>query len=321
VAADGLGSTIAADVPFDVPADAAGAFSVTVSVTSTTLDPAAGNNSVIVARDILREADVAVTLENADAALVEGASTRYTLRVSNAGAASVDGYQVAMDAAPGLSGLAWSCSASGGGSCPASGTGAIAAALALPSGAETTFLVDAMVVGPGPVALEAAGTMPVGTADPEPGNDSDVLGLDVNRAYDLGVRVETDAVEIHAGQLLGFRIVAGNDGPSHAADALVELLLPAGAGDLLWSCSAAGGASCTGAGAGVLEETVQLPAGGSVVFDASVRVGDVQSLSLSALVVEPPGGSDPDAGNNSDTLALDVLPPLPDAVFEDGFEL
>ena len=321
VAVGGPDEEIVAELPFEVPADAAGSLSLTVSVTSTTLDPAAGNNSVIVARDILREADVAVTLENADDALVEGVATRYTMRVSNAGPASVAGYVLALDAAPGLSGMSWSCSASAGASCPANGTGTIDAVLALPAGSEATFLVDAMVTGPGPVAVEANGTMPDGTSDTEPGNDSDVLALDVGRSHDLSVRVETDALEVRAGQWLAFRVVAANDGPSHAADALVELLPPEGASELLWSCSAADGASCGAAGAGVLEETVQLPAGGSVLFEASVRVAEVEGLSLSALVVEPADGTDPDGGDNSDTLALVVLPPLPDQVFGDGFEV
>ena len=69
-----------------------------------------------------------------------------------------------------------------------------------------------------------------------------------------------------AGQATTYTIVASNAGPGPAPAATVNDTFPAAFSGAIWTCIAAGGATCTAAGAGNLADAVSLPAGGSVTY-------------------------------------------------------
>jgi uncharacterized repeat protein (TIGR01451 family) len=96
------GASLALEFDLALPPTARGTLSFTASVVSATLDPVAGNNSLIVERDIVAEADLGLTLSNASDPLVEGEITHYLLRIENAGPAQVDAAQVSLPAPSGL---------------------------------------------------------------------------------------------------------------------------------------------------------------------------------------------------------------------------
>ena len=80
-----------------------------------------------------------------------------------------------------------------------------------------------------------------------------------------------------------------------------------------WTCVGAGGGTCTAAGAGNINDSVNLPAGGSVTYTASCTISAAATGSLvnTATVTAPGGVTDPTPGNNSAT-DTDTLGPTAD---------
>src|SRR6185503_18937180 len=70
-----------------------------------------------------------------------------------------------------------------------------------------------------------------------------------------------------------------------------------------WTCVGAGGGTCTASGSGNINDTVNLPSGGSVTYTASctISASATGSLSNTATVAAPGGVTDPNPGNNSAT--------------------
>ncbi len=119
-------------------------------------------------------ADLAITKSDGNSSYTPGAAVTYTLVASNAGPGGVTGAIVADSLPAAITGATWTCAGAGGGSCPASGSGSIDAAVNLPAGASVTFVLN------GTVALGTTGNLvntatvaaPAGTIDPNPNNNS-----------------------------------------------------------------------------------------------------------------------------------------------------
>jgi hypothetical protein len=80
--------------------------------------------------------------------------------------------------------------------------------------------------------------------------------------------------------------------------------LPAAITGATWTCVGAGGGTCTASGSGNINDTVSLPAGGSVTYTLSGTVALTTAsgpLSNTATVTAPAGVTDPTPGNNSAT--------------------
>src|SRR6185295_16356348 len=105
---------------------------------------------------------------------------------------------------------------------------------------------------------------------------------------------------------------ASNAGPSNATGATVADTFAASL-TCTWTCVGAGGGTCTAAGSGNLNDTVNLPAGGSVTYTASctVSASATGTLSNTATVAAPGGVTDPTPRNNSAT-DTDTLAPQAD---------
>jgi hypothetical protein len=70
-----------------------------------------------------------------------------------------------------------------------------------------------------------------------------------------------------------------------------------------WTCVGAGGGTCTASGSGNINDSVNLPNGGSVTYTASCAISGAATgtLSNTATVTAPGGVTDPTPGNNSAT--------------------
>jgi uncharacterized repeat protein (TIGR01451 family) len=170
------------------------AASGTVSNTATIATPAGVNDPDMAdnqATDtdtvavVASNADLRVTKSNGATSVLSGATTTYTIVVSNAGPQAADGAIFSDPAVTGLSKASVSCgSASGGAQCPTSPTVAqlqsgISIPL-LPANGSVTFTVGATVTAPnGTVSNTASVATPVGTTDPDTANnqatDSDTV--------------------------------------------------------------------------------------------------------------------------------------------------
>ncbi|MCB1589801.1 MAG: hypothetical protein KDI56_12925, partial [Xanthomonadales bacterium] len=111
-----------------------------------------------------------------------------------------------------------------------------------------------------------------------------------------------------------YRIVASNAGPSAVAGAMVSNSFPATLSACSWLCIAGSGAVCPAAGSGDISAAVDLAVGAQVTFHATclIDAGATGTLTSTASIAMPAGGTDPVPGNNtaSDSDTLDaMLPP------------
>src|SRR5262245_49185588 len=126
---------------------------------------------------------------------------------------------------------------------------------------------------------------------------------------DLAITKTDGVTTATPGGSVTYTVTASNAGPSNVTGATVADTFPASL-TATWTCVGAGGGTCTAAGAGNINQLVNLPAGGSVTFTASATISAAATgtLSNTATVTAPGGVSDPVPGNNSAT-DTDTLTP------------
>ena len=98
-----------------------------------------------------------------------GGTLRFTVTVSNTGSVSADGTTVSDPVAAGITSQTWSCTPTGGATCTASGTGAIADTLAtFPPGSYVvyTIMATASATPPANIVNTASATPPDGVCTP-----------------------------------------------------------------------------------------------------------------------------------------------------------
>ncbi|MEO8504183.1 MAG: IPTL-CTERM sorting domain-containing protein, partial [Acidobacteriota bacterium] len=117
-----------------------------------------------------------------------------------------------------------------------------------------------------------------------------------------------------AGGSVTYTITSSNAGPSNATGATVADAFPASL-TCTWTCVGAGGGICTASGSGNINDSANLPSGGSVTYTASCTISGAATgtLSNTATVTAPAGVTDPTPGNNSATDS-DTLSAAPGAL-------
>jgi uncharacterized repeat protein (TIGR01451 family) len=129
--------------------------------------------------------------------------------------------------------------------------------------------------------------------------DTDTLAA----SADLSITKTDGVATATAGGSVTYTIVASNAGPSAVIGATIADSFAVAITSDSWTCSGAGGGTCTASGAGNINDTVNLPVGGSVIYTvtANISAGATGSLSNTATVTAPAGVTDPTPGNNSAT--------------------
>ena len=120
------------------------------------------------------EANLAITKTDGFDTYVPGSVRPYTIVATNNGPDPVSGAIVSDPMTAQFSAFSWTCTGSGGGTCPASGTGSINAFVNIPVGGSVTFLLNATVAPgtSGPLVNTATISAPAGVADASSGNNS-----------------------------------------------------------------------------------------------------------------------------------------------------
>ncbi len=248
-------------------------------------------------------ADLAITKTDGVTTAAAGGSLTYTITASNAGPDAAVGATVA-DTFPAVLTGTWTCVGAGGGSCTASGNGNINDTVNLPVGASVTYTVVAAVsaAASGTLANTATVAAPAGVTDPNPANNSATDTDTIVRIADLAITKTDGVTTATAGGGVTYTIVASNAGPSAAVGATVADTFPASLTGT-WTCVGAGGGTCTASGSGNINDTVNLPVGGSVTYTVSAMVSAsaTGTLSNTATVAAPAGMTDPNPANNSAT--------------------
>ncbi|MBV9492696.1 MAG: DUF11 domain-containing protein [Acidobacteria bacterium] len=292
---------------------ATGTLSNTATVTAPggVTDPTPGNNSATDSDTITPTADLSITKTDGVTSATAGGSVTYTITASNAGPSSVSNATVA-DTFPASLTCTTTCLGAGGGSCTAGPFGGnINDTVNLPSGASVTYTSSCTISGAatGSLTNTATVTAPGGTTDPNPANNSatdiDALGA----SADLSITKTDGVTSVTPGGSATYTITASNAGPSNAPGSTVADTFPA-ALTCTWTCIGAGGGVCTASGSGNINDTANLPTGGSVTYTASCTVSSLASgtLSNTATVTAPGSVTDTNPGNNSATDTDTVTP-------------
>ena len=251
-------------------------------------------------------ADLAITKTDSVSTAVPGGSVTYTITVSNPSATPASGATVA-DTFPAVETCTWTCAGAGGGTCTASGAGNINDSVNLPAGASVTYTPTCAISAAATGTLSNTATVTI-AGDPNAANNSATDTDTLTPQSDLAVTNIDGVTTATPGGSVTYTITASNAGPSNAPGATLADTFPASE-TCTWTCVGAGGGTCTASGAGNINDTVNLPSGGSITYTASCAISAAATgtLSNTATVAAPAGVTDPTPGNNSatdnDTLA------------------
>jgi uncharacterized repeat protein (TIGR01451 family) len=307
------GSSITYTIHANVSPSANGTLTNTATVTApggvTDSNPA--NNSASDTDSLTPQADLAIAKDDATSSVDAGGSTVYTIVATNNGPDPVTGATVTDTAPSGLTIGSWSCAASAGSSCPASGSGNISASVNLATGGSATFTVNAAVAASatGSIANTATIAAPGGVTDPDLTNNSATDTDTVNVIADLSITKTDGVTSATPGGSTTYTIVVSNNGPSAVSGATVSDILPAAiASDTFTAVASGGGSGFTASGSGDINDTVDMPVGTTITYTVNASIASSASGNLvnTATVTAPAGVTDPDLTNNSasDTDAL-----------------
>jgi len=257
-------------------------------------------------------ADLSITNSDGATTATPGTKVIYTVTASNAaGASTVTGATVTDNFPQPLANCSYTCVGSNGGTCPSSGVGNINAAVTLPGGASATFTgtCNLPVSATGSLTNTASIAAPAGVNDTNLNNnqagDTDTL----TPSADLSITNSDSLTTANPGQSVTYVVrVANATGPSNVTGALVTDNFPATL-SCNWTCSGAGGGTCDASGSGSINDTVNLPKGGSLTYSAVCKISSAAlgTVSNTATVAVPNGATDPTPGNNSATDADSMI--------------
>ena len=274
-----VGASVTYSATCSIAASAAGTLTNTASISSSTSDPATGNNSAPDSDTLTAQADLSISNNDGAASVSAGGSTTYTLVAGNNGPSNVTGALVTDTFPPALT-CTWTCSASSGSTCPASGSGNISSSVNLLNGGTATFSASCAVsaAATGTITNTASIGAPNGVTDPAGANntatDTDSVGVAAGPPT-LSLTDNLDFVRV--GDVVSYVIHVTN--PGSTITPTVTDTLPAQLSGQSWICTASGGATCGSAnGSGnTLSDSPTLPAGGAVDYTYSVTVLNANS--------------------------------------------
>ena len=300
-------------------AGASGSIANTATITAPggTTDPTPGNNSATDTDTIDPSADLSITKNDSATNVTAGATVNYEVVVTNNGPSAADGAVLTDPAVANLTVTGVTCdSVTGGSVCPTAGNTTVTLLQGsgiiiptLPSGGTVTFTVSGTAGASGSIANTATITVPSGTTDPTPGNNSATDTDTIDPSADLSI-TKTDGVSnVLPGATVNYTVVVSNGGPSAADNAVLTDPAVANLTVTGVTCdSVTGGAVCPTAGnttvtllqgTGIIIPT--LPNGGTVTFTVQGTAGASGSIVNVANIASPSGTTDSNSTNDSAT--------------------
>jgi uncharacterized repeat protein (TIGR01451 family) len=278
----------------------------TATVSSTTSDPNAGNNSATSNATVSVSADVAVT-KSAPATIAPNGSIAYTIGVTNNGPNVAQNVSLS-DTLP-ASTTFTSLSSPGGWSCttPAvGGTGTVTCSIAtLANAATASFTLTVATTAPAGSTITNTANVSATSPDSSAGNNSATASTVVGAPDVAIVKTVTPSANIPNGPET-YTIVVTNNGPGTATGVTVTDILPAGT--TFTSANASQG-SCTGTTT-VTCNVGSLNNGASatvtIVVQAPPTLGPVANTATVSTT-----SSDPNPANNSSTASFNVVAAVP----------
>ena len=281
----------------------------TVTVTAPSgVSDSQGNNAATDTDTASLVADLSITQTDDASSYTPGSLVTYTIVVTNHGPSNAVGATVA-DAIPlALNGVSWTSSAAGSANVTSGGSGTgnnLGATLTVPAGAGSsvvfTITATAQAAATANLVNRATVSPPSGTSDNYlPNNtatDTDIPAL----RSDLSITQTDETATYTPGTGLTYTILVHNGGPSNVVGAIVTDTFDPALGTPTWSATGTSGTQFGSGGVGSLSRTVNIPAGGSITYTATVtkvdpaRTGEL----VNTATVNPPGGVTDPLGNNT----------------------
>ncbi len=253
--------------------------------------------------------DLAVTKTDGVTTVVAGSAVNYTIVATNNGPDAASAARVVDLFPSSLTGITWTCSATAGSSCPASGSGNINTTANLAVGGSATFVAHATV------SPSASGTLlnsvlvsQTGATDTNSANNTAQDFDTITSSADLSITKSNGVNAVNRTSLTTYSIVVTNNGPSSVTGATVnDTFSNIFSAAPTWSCSATSGSSCVATNSGssyAKSGTVTLLPGGSATFTAVALVSSTttaSSVSNTATVTSPANSTDSNTANNTAT--------------------
>ena len=295
---------------------------VTITPPPGVTDPVPSNNTSSVTTSVgtpPNEADIAV-IKTGPAAVSTSGVVSYVIDVVNAGPGAANG-AVFTDTVPAaITGVSWTCAASGQAVCPAaSGTGNVITQTltTMPMNGRLRYVI----VGTAPasastLANTATVAVPPGTTDPNPNNNTSTVTTVVSGTPPTVANLSMSKIgpaTVTPGGAVRYILVATNNGPASADGATVSDVFPGALTGVTWTCVASSGAVCSAvSGAGNLNLTVTpFAAGSQVTITVNGTAPTSGTFQNSARITAPPTVTDPDPTDNigGPVITAVLLPP------------
>jgi uncharacterized repeat protein (TIGR01451 family) len=128
---------------------------------------------------------------------------------------------------------------------------------------------------------------------------------------DLRINKTANGSPIARGGSVTYTIVVDNLGPSNVTGATVRDTFDPNLTNITWTCIATGAATCSPAGAGSINDTVNIAAGAgnflTYTVSAQVALGAPATINNTANVDRPPDVNDPNLANNQSTASINIV--------------
>ena len=253
-----------------------------------------------------RNADLSISKTDGQTTAAAGGPITYTITAGNAGPYAARSATVADTFPAALQNVNWTCSASPGSSCCSitSGNTLINRPVMILPGGTVTFTATATIsaAATGTLSNTATVTAPASVADPVAGNNSATDTDTLTTATDLAITKTDGQATAAPGQVRTYTIVATNNGPAPATGATVTDTVPVALTGATWTCVGANGGTCSGSGGPDINDTVDLPVGGTVTYTLTGTVGpNPSNLRNTATITVPANMADSNPANNSAT--------------------
>ncbi len=302
------GSSLTLSASFAVPTNYSGPDPIvnTATVSTDSIDTDSTNDEDDALTDYVPEADLAITKDDGLTTVVPGTALVYSILVSNNGPGDVVGATVTDNFPAILTGISWSCTASAGSSCSASGVGNIADTVNLLPGGSLSYTVNATVVAgaTGSLVNTATVDLPTGMTDPDLSDNTDDDVDILQPETDLSIVKSDSADPVMEGDQFTYILDLVNNGPSDATNVVISDPLPSGVSYVSstttqGSCAESGGTLSCSLGNMAVGATAQ------VQILVSLNWGEAGPLSNTATV--DGDEVDPTPDDNTDTEDTDTL--------------
>ncbi len=217
---------------------------------------------------------------------VPGQAVTYQFVVTNNGPDAATGAAVTDTVTATITDVTWTCISLGGSCGNASGSGnVLSETVDLPAGATATYTLLGTIdpAATGTLTNTASTTPPAGITDLVTSNNSSTITSTLTPQVTLSViKTSTPNPGLAAGRAVRYTILVNNSGSSDATGVSVVDTFPVELENVIWTCVASSGSTCTASGSGNINDTTTILAGGSLTYTA---VGTVASGTAAGTVI------------------------------------